>query len=85
MADIDDRRALGRERADDGAELPDAVEVERRGRLVEQQHLRVADQRLDDFEELPLGRRQLADERVGRDAEIVGGELLSAQPFIAPI
>ncbi len=42
--------------------LRDAVKVQGRGRLVEQQHLRVGDQRLDDFQELALGGRQFADQ-----------------------
>ena len=54
VADIDDRRARGDDPADDAAQLLDAGKVEARGRLVEQQHLRVRGQRLDDFEELAL-------------------------------
>ena len=76
VTDIDDRGAGGDNPADDIGQRFDAGDVEARGRLVEQQDLRVCRERLDDFEELPLRRTQLSDQRIGRDAEAVRRQLL---------
>ena len=47
----------------------DLVLGQRGGRLVEHEQLRVERERLDDLDDLLLGRRELADERLaGRSA-----------------
>ena len=43
---------------DEGVEALDVLQPERRRRLVEEQHLRLGEQRLDDLEELPLRERE---------------------------
>ena len=59
MTDVDDRGAAGGDSLDNAAQLFDAGKVERRRRLVEQKNRRIGRQRLDDLEELPLGRVEL--------------------------
>ncbi len=49
---------------------------ERRRRLVEQQHARPAEQRLDDLEQLPLGERERRRRRVRGQVELERRELL---------
>ena len=76
VADIDDRHARRHDAPDDLGELFDAGNVQARSRLVEQQDLRVRGQCLDDLEKLPLRTAQLANQRIRRDAKVVGRELL---------
>jgi len=75
VADVDDGSALGGYVPQDAAEFLYAGEVEAGGWLVEQENPGLSGERLDDLEELPVGRRQLADERVGIYAEVIGGKL----------
>ena len=55
---------------DERVEALDVLRPERRRRLVEEQDLRLGEQRLDDLEQLPLGERQRARGRRHRDVEL---------------
>ena len=57
------------ELAHDLHQLVGLLRGEHRGRLVEDEHLRVAGQRLDDLDPLLHADRQVVDERVGVDVE----------------
>ena len=58
VADVDDAHSVGRQRANQFVQPIDLRVTQCCGGLVEQQHLRVRQQRLDDFEHLSLGERQ---------------------------
>ena len=76
VAHIDDRGARGDDPMDDVAQLFDTGNVEARGRLIEEEDLRVRSQCLDDLEELALRRAQMSDQGIWRNTEIVGSKLL---------
>ena len=69
MADEDDRPAFGRETAEDGEDLLRLLGREDRGRLVEDDDLRVPVERLEDLDPLLPADRQGADQRVRVDVE----------------
>jgi hypothetical protein len=59
-----DHRVLAGERADQGPDLGDLPGVEADGGLVEDEHIRVPEQRLREADALPVALRQLADHPV---------------------
>ena len=76
-----DRGALRAELAHDLVEPLRLVDAERRGRLVEQQHLRLAVEAARDLDQLGLRRGQVAHRRPRVDVEV---EHLEAAPGLAP-
>ena len=79
VRDEDDRLALVDERLHDGEELVDLAWGEHRGRLVEDQDVGLAEQRLDQLDALLFADRQVAHHRGGVDRQAVGtGELVDA-------
>ena len=60
---------IGLELPHDLHELVGLLRREHRGGLVEDEHLRVARQRLDDLDALLHADRQILDERIGVDVE----------------
>ena len=58
VADVDDADPGPAALEDKCVEALDVLRSERRRRLVQEEDLRVGEQRLDDLEELPLGERQ---------------------------
>ena len=73
MADEQDRDAAIAEPADDREETRDLVRRQRCGRLVEDQDAGVERQRPGDLDQLLVGHRQAADQRLGveRDVELL--------------
>ena len=71
VGDEDDRGALRLERAHDVHQLVDLLRREHRRGLVEDQHLGVVGQRLEDLDALLHPDRQVLDEGVGVDREAV--------------
>ena len=73
VRDEDDRAAVGRHRAQGREERARLLRREHRGRLVEDQHARVAVQRLEDLDALLLADRELPDARarIDRQAELL--------------
>ena len=69
VGDEDDRLAGLLELAHDLHQLVGLLGRQHRGRLVEDQHLRVTRQRLDDLDPLLDADRQVLDDRVGVDVE----------------
>src|SRR5262249_50643605 len=69
VADVDDPDAGAAALVDERVQLLHLVRAERRRRLVEQQHLRPGEQRLDDLEELALCEREPADRRSYRQVD----------------
>ena len=69
VADVEDADARPRLLEHEGVEALDVLRPERRGGLVEEQHLRPGQQGLGDLEELPLGERERAGERRDGDVE----------------
>ena len=67
MGDVEDRRALAPERPDQFEQLSGIALVERRGRLVHDDDLRIERQRLGDLDQLLLGDRQRFHQRLGMD------------------
>ena len=63
VRDEDHRHALLAQPAHDGEDLLHLAPVERGGRLVEDQHPRLAAQRLGDLDQLPVGQREVAHRR----------------------
>ena len=75
VADIDHPGAHGGELADDLGELAHTFDIQRRGRLVQEQHLGVGHQRLDDLDELAVRRGEVADQRGDGNAETHAADL----------
>ena len=76
VRDEDDRRAAVPQLADDAEQLLGLGRGEHRRRLVQDQHVRLPDQRLDDLDPLLDADRQVLDQRVRVDVEAVAvGEL----------
>ena len=71
VGDEDDRGALGLEPAHDLHQLVDLLGREHRGGLVQDQHLGVVGQRLEDLHPLLHADRQVLDQPVGVDGEAV--------------
>ena len=69
VRDEDDRLALRRQRAQDLEQLGGLLGGQHRGRLVEDQHLGAAVERPQDLDALLLADRDVADPRLGVDAE----------------
>ena len=69
VRDEDDRDALGAEAAHDGEDLLHLAAVERRGRLVEDQHLRLPAHGLGDLDQLAIGEGEIAHHGAGIDAD----------------
>ena len=61
MTDIDYAGAAGGQSSNEFGELAHAIDVKRRGRLIEEQDFGIREQRLDDFNELTLRGRQRSD------------------------
>ena len=61
VRDQDDRRAVGAQLAQHGEQLVDLLRRQHRGRLVEDQHARVAVERLEDLDALLLADADLLD------------------------
>ena len=76
MRDIDDRHALAAQSPQDGEQALDLAAAQRGRRLVEHQHGRIMGERLGDFDELALGKRQPADRYVVRHLHADPGERL---------
>ena len=72
VADVQDRRAFGRQLAQGGEQDLHLLRGQHRGRLVHDQQLRVLQQAADDLDPLPLARRQIAHEPVGVERQAVG-------------
>ena len=64
VRDEDDRRALGRQRAQDAEQVLRLLRGEHRGRLVEHEHLRAAEQRAQDLHALLGADAEVLDARV---------------------
>ena len=77
VADVDDARAGGCQFTDERHQLAHTVDVERRRRLVEEQDFWIGEQRLNDFDELPLRRRQRAYRRLWVDVDAKSPQLLA--------
>ena len=71
VRDQDDRRPPRDQRAQDGEELVDLLRRQHGGRLVEDQHARIAVERLEDLDALLLTDPDLLDDRVRLDREAV--------------
>ncbi len=71
VGDEDDRLALVDEAADDGEELVDLAGRQYGRRLVEDQDVGLAEQRLDEFDPLLLADREVFDLRIGIDTQAV--------------
>ena len=69
VADVDDADAGAALLEHERVQPLDVLRPERRRRLVEEQHLRPGEQRLDHLEELPVCERQRARRRRHRDVE----------------
>ena len=79
MGDEDDRPALGGEHPDHPDELLDLGRREHRGRLVEHEEPHVPEEQLEDLESLLCADREVLDDGVRFDAEVVlRGELTQA-------
>ena len=74
VRNVDDADALGLEAGDDGEELVDLGVVQRRRRLVHDQHARAVGQRLGDLDHLLAGNRQPADRGARVELEMHRGE-----------
>ena len=86
VRDEEDRDALLLQRADDAEELGDLVGVEARGRLVEDEHLRLHVDRAGDRDELLHRERVVAEQRVRIDVEVEPREeLRRAAAHRAPV
>ncbi len=75
--------AIWREPAHEIQNLDLAVQVERRGRLIHQQHFRIAGECLGDRHQLPLAARQfteIAECEIG-DVEAFSSRSISARSF----
>ena len=70
VADVDDPDAGAAPLVNQRVQSVDVLRPEGRRRLVEEQHLRLGEQRLDDFEELSLRERERPRGRGRRDAEL---------------
>ena len=70
VADVDDPDAGAAPLVNERVQTVDVLRPEGRRRLVEEQHLRLGEQRLDDLEELPLRQRERPGRRGRRDAEV---------------
>ena len=83
VADEDDRHALAHEVLEDAEELERLLRREHGGRLVEDEDVRAAVERLEDLDALLLADGDVLDARVGIDREVERlGELLHA--LVAP-
>ena len=69
VRDEDDGDALGAEAAHDGEDLLDLALVERRRRLVEDQHLRLPAHGLGDLDQLAVGEGEIAHHGAGIDPD----------------
>ena len=84
MRGEDERRAAVRDRAEIGEEPLGELAIEVRGRLVEEEHARLADERAGERDTLALAAGETVDRvaRAGRDAE--AGEGALGERFAAP-
>ena len=86
VRDEDDGRAAVLELPDDAEQVFGLGRGEHRGRLVEDQHGRVPDQRLDDLDPLLDADRQVLHQRVRVDLEPVApGQLAHVAAGLAPV
>ena len=74
VRDVEEGDALRLHAGDRREELGGFALAERRSRLVEDEDLGVRRERLGDLDHLPLGEREVADERRRRDVEAEAGE-----------
>ena len=74
VADVDDPDAGAAPLVNERVESVDVLGPEGRRRLVEEQHLRLGEQRLDDLEELSLRERERPRGRGRRDVEVELGQ-----------
>ena len=86
VRDVEQRQALVAQAVQDRVDALDVRRGERRGRLVEDQELRIAAERLGDLDHLPARQRQVADPRARVDvlAADPGEQLLRPPPLRAP-
>ena len=68
VAIVGDRDGRERRRVDEALEPHDALDVEVVGRLVEQEHVRIRDQRARERDPLLPAARELGDLALGSDA-----------------
>ena len=79
VGDEDDRRALLLELAHDAHELVDLLRGQHRRRFVENQHLRVVGERLEDLDPLLDADGEILDEGIGVDGQVVATGQLTYQ------
>ena len=85
MADVDDPDAGAAPLVDQCVETVDVLRPEGRGRLVEEQHLRLGEQRLDDLEELSLRERECPRGRGRRNVEVELAKHVGRPPIHASV
>ena len=74
VGDVDDGDAVALEFADQVEQLAHVGVLQRLGRLVEKQNLRIGGERAGDLDDVALRQRQFGDAPVHRHAQLVGGD-----------